>query len=95
MHADILLSTRIITLCISHRYTRHCTFQVALLPAKSKISLHEYMKPILQELDVLSKKVMRVRRNGDEVAKAKVFALFINGDGVQINQLMNFAGHNQ
>lgn len=53
------------------------------------------MKPIVQELDILSKKTLRVRRNGVEVARAKVYTLFINGDGVQVNQLMEYAGHTQ
>lgn len=84
-----------LTLFILIRYTRHCNFQVALLPAKSGLSFFALMQPIIDELDLLSKKALRVRRNGQEVGIAKVYALFINGDGVQVNELMGYAGHNQ
>lgn len=77
------------------RYTRRCTFQVALLPAKSPIKLFTLIQPIIDEFDILSRKTLVVRKNGSEVARAKVHVLFINGDGPQINELMCYGGHNQ
>lgn len=78
-----------------YRYTRHCTFQVALLPAKSNLSFFTLIQPIIEELDLLSKNIIRVKKNGLSDIEAKVYALFINGDGVQVNELMDFSGHSR
>lgn len=42
---------------------------------------------------MLSKKPLLVKRNSKMVAISRVTTLFVSGDGVQCNELMNFAGH--
>ena len=43
---------------------------------------------------MLNKKPLLVIRNEIQVAISRVSALYVCGDGVQCNELMNFAGHN-
>ena len=57
------------------------------------MNLNSYLKPIIDELSKLNSKPLLVRRNGQEIAKSRVTAMFISGDGVQCNELMNFGGH--
>ena len=66
---------------------------MAVVFYKDKIDLNSYLRPIVKELSNLNKKPLLVIRNNVQVAISRVTALYVCGDGVQCNELMNFAGH--
>ncbi|CEP19953.1 hypothetical protein [Parasitella parasitica] len=77
----------------SERYARHATFQIAILPSKAKGHFDSFMAPILDQINLLSKKNLVVASNGDELVKCRVYVLFVNGDGIKANRMLNFQGH--
>ncbi|CEP18974.1 hypothetical protein [Parasitella parasitica] len=77
----------------SERYARHATFQIAILPSKAKGDFDSFMAPIVDEINLLSKKNLVVASNGDELVKCRVYVLFVNGDGIEANRMLNFQGH--
>ena len=76
-----------------HRYARNATFQVAILPAKSKADFDSFLKPIIEEVKMLGEKTMLIMNGSQEPIKCKVYVLYVNGDGIECNRLMNFSGH--
>lgn len=76
-----------------NRYARHSTFQIAVFPAKAKCDFDSFLKPIVNEINLLSKKTLVFRKGTELPVYCKVYALFINGDGIECNRLMNFSGH--
>lgn len=57
------------------------------------MNLNSYLLPIVKELSKLNKKPLLVKKNSEAVAISRVTTLYVSGDGVQCNELMNFAGH--
>ncbi|KAI9243055.1 hypothetical protein EDC94DRAFT_531376, partial [Helicostylum pulchrum] len=74
-------------------YARHATFQIGILPGSSKSDFSSYLKPIVNELKTLSEKTIVIQTGTESIIRCKVYALFVNGDGIECNRLMNFSGH--
>lgn len=77
------------------RYARNATFQLAILPGKCKADFESFLSPIVEELLLLGKKTLVVQAGTASSVRCKVYALFINGDGVEINRLLRYSGHTQ
>ncbi|CEP06796.1 hypothetical protein, partial, partial [Parasitella parasitica] len=77
----------------SERYARHATFQIAILPSKAKGDFDSFMAPIVDEVNLLSEKTLVIVGNDNQPVKCKVYVLFINGDGIEANRMLNFQGH--
>ncbi|KAI9243536.1 hypothetical protein EDC94DRAFT_700008 [Helicostylum pulchrum] len=80
--AEMMSSDEICTTCnLSNRYT-------------SKNDFSSYLKPIVNELKTLSEKTIVIQTGTESpIIRCKVYALFVNGDGIECNRLMNFSGH--
>ncbi|KAI9243382.1 hypothetical protein EDC94DRAFT_669616, partial [Helicostylum pulchrum] len=83
----------VLNLDSSERYARHATFQIGILPGSSKSDFSSYLKPIVNELKTLSEKTIVIQTGTESIIRCKVYALFVNGDGIECNRLMNFSGH--
>ena len=55
--------------------------------------MNSYLLPIVKELSKLNRKPLLVKRHLENIAVSRVTTLYVSGDGVQCNELMNFAGH--
>jgi hypothetical protein len=86
-------TTNTIVTTIQNRYARHATFQIAVLPSKAKGDFDSFLAPIIDEINLLSDKTLVIKANGEAAVKCKVYILFINGDGIEANRMLNFQGH--
>ncbi|KAL0582457.1 hypothetical protein ABG067_007666 [Albugo candida] len=75
------------------RFNKSCTFPIAVIYGTRKPDLNSYLRPIIKELAKLTRKPLLVQRNGEYITTSRIVPLTVCGDGVQINQLMNFGGH--
>ncbi|KAI8637280.1 hypothetical protein BD408DRAFT_354054, partial [Parasitella parasitica] len=66
---------------------------IAILPSKAKGDFDSFLAPIIDEVNLLSEKTLVVKANGEAAVKCKVYIIFINGDGIEANRMLNFQGH--
>ncbi|KAL9539149.1 hypothetical protein MBANPS3_010440 [Mucor bainieri] len=73
---------------------RNATFQITILPkASNKTNFDSFLKPIIDELQQLSLKTLHLTNDDGLSVQTKVYPIFFNGDGIECNQLMSFAGY--
>ncbi|CEP17709.1 hypothetical protein [Parasitella parasitica] len=89
----VMIHAVVLNLDSAERYARHATFQIAVLPGKSKADFESFLRPIVDEIILLSEKTLLVQSGNSEPVRCKVYALFVNGDGVEINRLLRYSGH--
>lgn len=69
-------------------------FQLAILPGpNSPKDMDTFLKPIVDELRVLSSTGLTVRMDGEEVCRAKVHLVMATGDIPAVADLCHHAGH--
>lgn len=75
------------------RFNNEHTFQVGVIHSVKKPNLYSYLRPIIDELLSLQKKPLKVFLNGEFLAISSITCFRVLGDGVEVNELMSFAGH--
>lgn len=64
-----------------------------MIHSKTKADVFSYLRPVINELETLQKKPLRVSLNGKLVATSNVTMMNCVGDGVQLSELMHHYGH--
>ncbi|CAO3623086.1 unnamed protein product [Mucor hiemalis] len=77
----------------TERFNNEHTFQVGVIHSVKKPNLYSYLRPIIDELLSLQKKPLKVFLNGEFLAISSITCFRVLGDGVEVNELMSFAGH--
>ncbi len=76
------------------RYTDEYLLQLAILPGPNKPSdMDSFLRPIVDELNDLSSNGLIVRRNHQEVCRAKVYLMMASGDIPAVADMAHVAPH--
>ena len=77
------------------RFEENMMMPLGIVPSgpKKTYDLMSFLKPFIEEVNDLSKRGMRVEKNGEVVYVGKVFILGITGDIPGIASLINHQGH--